>query len=642
MKIMQKNFFFRTMTVIISLLLHFSLQATTVHVEIAGTLPSLIDANQKYEITDLTLSGNLNSQDILYIREMAGCDVDGYITNGKLTILNLADANIVSGGGYYYYNYSTSDNSIGNYMFFLTNLVSVVLPESLTIIDNQAFSNCMKLTNIILPESLISIEESAFLNCMALTSIDIPDNVVSIGEFAFYSCNELSMIFIGSGTTSIGDGAFSDCPSLKEFVVSKENIKYCSVDGVLFNKDKTTLLLYPNAKTNTSYSIPNTVIIIGYTAFSSCTKLTSITIPNNVTTIGDSAFADCAGLTSITIPESVIVIGYNPFSRCTELKEIIVSEKNTNYSSVDNVLFTKSKLELLAYPNAKSNTYSIPESVTSIGSGAFGGCRDLIDITIPESVTLIGNSAFNNCIGLISIAIPESVTSIGSNAFYGCEGLTSIVIPSKITSIEEGVFGYCKGLTNIIIPGNITSIGSFAFYGCEKLINIIIPDNVISIRNFSFSNCSELTSITIGNNVSSIGNNAFAFCPKLKEIYSKNPTPPSIIYSTFYNIDVTACKLYVPKDSYAAYSTTNLWREFLNIIEMDFTSIDTIAKENIAIQSIPNGIAINTKETTPISIFNVSGKKVYESIIDGNAEIHLNKGIYIVKTNSESQKIIVR
>ena len=280
----------------------------------------------------------------------------------------------------------------------------------------------------------------------------------------------------------------------------------------------------------------------------------------------------------------------------------------------------------------------------TISDYMFLNCIALRNVTLPNSVTSIGNSAFSGCTSLISITIPNSVTSIGDDAFYSCTRLTNITIPNNVTSIGDNAFYSCTSLTSITIPNSVTSIGNHAF-ASSGLTSVIIPNSVTSIGNYAFQDCSRLTSITIGNNVTSIGGSAFSGCSKLVEIYSKNPTPPSVYGYTggysFSNATKKACRLYVPTGSYALYLRS--W-DFDNIIETNFdiTAINQINTDNTVIKSVANGIAIETKESTPVSVFNLSGQKVYQSVVNGNMEIPLNKGIYIVKMNNESEKIIVK
>ncbi|MDR0834325.1 MAG: leucine-rich repeat domain-containing protein [Candidatus Symbiothrix sp.] len=550
---------FKSLLVIIGLLLTFSVQSQipappiTINVATAGTLNTLLGTKAN-QITDLTLTGKLNGSDIGAIRGMT-----------NLTILNIENVDIVSGGGAYYgvdsRYYYTSDNVIGYSMF----------------------CNLKKLQSIILPNSSVSMDSNAFNDCTGLTSVTIGNSKIYIAGYSFEGCT-----------------------AFKEFIVSEENTKYSTIDGVLYNKDKTTLVAYPYAKA-TTYIIPESVTSIQGYAFYQCTGLTSVTIGNSVTSIGSWTFSGCTSLTSVTIGNNVTSIGQDAFYKCIGLTSV-----------------------------------TIPNSVTSIGYNAFYGCRGLTSLIIGNSVKSIGGSAFYQCTGLTSIIIPDSVTMIGNGAFSSCIGLTSLIIGNSVTSIEGSAFWNCKGLASIIIPDNVTSIGSSAFGSCTELTSITIGNSVKSIGESAFENCTGLTSVTIPNCVTSIGNRAFYNCTGLTEIHSQNSTPPTVGTNCFYNVNRTTCNLYVPKGSYAAYWLAPVWGDFGNIIEEDVTAINTISKDKIVIHSNADGIAIATKEAIPVSIFNIAGQKVYQSVVTGSAEISLNKGIYVVSVNNESQKIIVK
>jgi len=279
--------------------------------------------------------------------------------------------------------------SIGAYAFQkCTGLTSITMPSVRTI-DEYAFESCSSLTTISLSSNLTSIGECAFSSCTGLTSVSIPSKVTSIGIWAFMDCSSLTTVSIPSSVTSIAYRAFFNCTSLTSFDVDASNANYCSVDGVLFNKDKTTLIQCPAAKSG-AYEIPDGVTDIESAAFYFCKTLTSVSIPEGVTTINDSTFYACTGITSLSLPDGLISTGICSFSYLINLTEL-----------------------------------NIPNSVKTIGNYSFMNSQSLTEVIIPDGVEKIGTSAFDDA-GLTSVTIPNSVVSIDSWAFY-CSSLTKVV-----------------------------------------------------------------------------------------------------------------------------------------------------------------------------------------------------------------------
>ena len=284
-------------------------------------------------------------------------------------------------------------------------------------------------------------------------SVLILSGVTYIGDFAFSVLNHLMSVVISDSVASIGHQCFFSCDSLTGIWVNEGNIYYSnSADGVLFNKDKTTLIQCPGAFK--AYTIPDSVTSIGEDAFASCESLTSVIIPDSVTSIGRYAFDACDSLTSVMIPDSVTSIGKDAFSFCDSLTGIWVSEGNNDYSSdASGVLFNKAKTTLIRCPGT-FKAYAIPDSVTSIGADAFEGCSSLTSVTIPGSVTRIDEWAFRGCSSLTSVTIPNSVTRIGEYAFFNCISLTSVTIPNSVTFIAEYAFDDCTSLTDVYYAGS--------------------------------------------------------------------------------------------------------------------------------------------------------------------------------------------
>lgn len=466
----------------------------------------------------------------------------------------------------------------------LEKLESIDLGNNIKYIDQNAFAYCSSLKSINLPETVIEIGYGTFRNCTSLTSLEIPNKVTDIGSIIFEGCTALKSIKIGDSVTSLPED-FSSLTSLEEFIVSPENKKYSSENGILFSKDKTALLNCPLGIDCSSYQIPFNVETIYAYAFKEHKEITSIAFHNNINTIFDYAFENCVGLEKVEIPQNVTSLGHQAFYGCTNFKEFIVDPNNNNYSSEDGVLYNKLKTILLRYPIGKQNeSYILPNGTDTIADGAFNNCSYLSNVILHDNLDVIGSYVFrgtklyedesnwDNGVFYVGnylleadkdklqadYVVREGTRIIVNSAFSGCQKLTSIVLPNSLERIGDFAFYWCKKLKNINIGSNVSKIDSYAFSWCENLreINVsydneyfssedgvlfnkdktellrypfakentsyAIPNSVKIICEDAFSHCSNLTDITIPDGVVEIKYQAFHYCEGLTSIEIPN------------------------------------------------------------------------------------------------------------------------
>lgn len=342
---------------------------------------------------------------------------------------------------------------IGTSAFVGCGITSVFIPASVEKIGFGAFSFCSELNALTISDGVQNIDDEAFRQCGKLTSVNIPSSVTEIGWLAFYECAELTSINIPGSVTEVGRHAFGKCSALTEINVDPANAEYSSADGVLFNKDKTKLIKFPEGKAvNQSYNVPESVTEIDDGAFTQC-ALSSVTVPASVTEIGKPYLSrECEN---------------NAFESCANLVEINVDTKNANYSSEGGVLFNKDKTQLIAFPAGKTDkSYTAPESVREIVGQAFLECGNLTSIMLPNRVERIGVAAFKNCENLELVtfpdciatfknllALPDSVKFIGSLFITNSMKIAYVIIPDSVAFIGE--FGtYSTGLRDVYYGGS--------------------------------------------------------------------------------------------------------------------------------------------------------------------------------------------
>lgn len=293
--------------------------------------------------------------------EISGCDKSAEMVEIPAEIDGLPVTSIIT-SAFNSCRYLTSltipdsVTSLGTHVFYrCEKLKSIKIPEGVTEIGINTFYNCCSLTTIEIPDSVTSIEDYAFAYCFALKSITIPDSVINIGDCVFQSC-PITSITIPDSMASMGRLVFDGCCFLTSINVSENSENYSSIDGVLFNKDKTKLIQYPLGKTGTEYIIPDSVTSIEDWAFLMCPDLTTIVIPNNVKSIGRHTFEYCESLTSIEIPDSVTDIGIGAFFECTSLTSIIILNPECK---IDDSKYTiSSTATIYGYDNSTAQAYA--------------------------------------------------------------------------------------------------------------------------------------------------------------------------------------------------------------------------------------------------------------------------------------------
>ncbi len=570
---------------------------------------------------------------------------------------------IVSSGGKSYTVTSIGESSFNQ----CEHITEVIIPNTVTSIGYSAFYNCEALGTITIPDSVTIIGNRAFEGCTAITSIIIPESVTSIGESAFFNCSEITNINIPKNVMSIGEHAFVRCSKLTAITVNTDNPNFLAVDGVLFDKNITKLISYPNSK-GSSYIVPSTVKTIGSYSFYYCQNLTSITLSDavttiekfafdgsalasidlkNVETIGDEAF-EGTPLSSITLPSSLNSIGKNVF-RNTNLTSLTVDAGNTNFSAVDNVLFDETNKTLIYYPKSNPATYIVPDRITSIGSSAFYNNTTLSSIDL-NNVTDIGDYAFygnsalttidlqnvTNSIGafafrgagLTEVEIAEGIKTIATSTFYSCSNLAKVTLPNSVTTIDLYAFFNNSSLTTIDLKNvttigreafgrtaltaidlkNVTTVGISAFIECSDLATVDMR-NVTTIENRAFDDCEKLESIAIPKTVTTIGDDAFVRCDALNSVYFDGSNGGGLTAGIATIPDNAGMVIYYNADASG-------WR---NPVQIDGASITPIPiKFSYGPTQFTYDGSMKTVDVTGISINNGPSLSASEYIVSDN------------------------
>ena len=444
--------------------------------------------------------------------------------------------------------------------------------------------------------TVTAIASGAFYQNQTITEITISEGITSIGDYTFNKCVALTTVNIPASLTQMGDFVFNKCTALTAINVASGNTAYCSENGVLFNKEKTTLLCYPAGKPETDYTIPSSVTVIGVNAFAYCDALTQLTIPSSVTSIGEWAFDGCTALAEMTVLATVPpTMSENVFRNINRdipvyvpaaslaayqaaevwkefnLQAIMVNEFTVGGLTYEVIDQTAKTVEVINFTNELPNTATIPATVsyegenytvTAIAEWAFEKNETITEITISEGITSIGDYTFNKCVALTTVNIPASLTQMGDFVFNKCTALTAINVASGNTAYcsENGVLFNKEKTTLLCYPAG------------KPETDYTIPSSVTVIGVNAFSNCVALTTLTIPAGVTTIESYAFYDCPGFTKMTVLATVPPTIVdEDVFYNVNFDI-PVYVPAASLAAYQAAAVWKEFnLQAIVTEFT-----------------------------------------------------------------------
>jgi hypothetical protein len=387
-----------------------------------------------------------------------GNNVTWTLSNGVLTIDGAGDMADWSGGG----------SSVPSWYSYRENIQSVVIKVGVSSVGSCAFSLYENLTSVTLPSSITTIGNSAFLSCESLTSITLPDALMSIGHSAFQRTN-LTSVTIPAGVESIGNQAFKECGQLTDINVESSSNYFSSKNGVLFNKNKTTLIQYPNGKTETAYTIPKNVTTIEANAFYSCSKLKLVTIPNSVTNINTYAFGHCGGLSTIVCKATTPpTLESNCFSSVDyEIPVLVPTESLAAYRANTKWQYFSNIQSMYC---GSSLTWTLIDGVLTIsGTGAMTNWSQSADV-----------SWYPVRSDIKSVVIEEGVTSIGDLAFSGCSNMATITIPSSVTSIGTYAIA-CSGLQFISCAAQTPpTCDDECFNSVDKSIPVYVPDGKVA------------------------------------------------------------------------------------------------------------------------------------------------------------------
>lgn len=455
--------------------------------------------------------------------------------------------------------------SLGSAAFEGTAITSAIIPDSVTGMGQEVFSDCKKLQIAVIGTGLKEISEKAFSSCSLLANIIIPSNVEIIRRDAFDGSG-LESVIIENGVQSIYEFAFSNCKNLEEITLPESMKTVLSSAFSNSGLKRIDLGSITDLRQSAFYycteleeiTIPNTIESWYFTDdwFRGCTNLRRVTLPDNITTIGMRMFYDCVKLASINIPDSVVSIYSEAFHNCSSLASVTIPE-GVKYvsgfchcSNLAEVILPESVEQIDAYSFYESGLTSIriPSNTNHIGVSAFGhtalesvffdvpgkldisdyafaSCVKLKNVTFHDDCELTIKSSgkgasswdyiFKDCTSLETVQLPDEVSEIGDGMFYGCTNLSSINLDVVRKAIGIEAFKSCFSLSSVSFSESLQTIHEDAFQYCSGLTALVLPQSLQTIGDCAFQSCIKISSISFPNKLESIGSDAFKECTSI-------------------------------------------------------------------------------------------------------------------------------
>ena len=503
---------------------------------------------------------------------------------------------------------------------------------------------------------VVALGEYAFYYA-TLSGVTIPSSVTRIKTKCFLFSNGPATLTIPASVTQIDDLAIA-ARNNTAIDVDGDNPCYCTIDGMLFSKDSTTLVRCPMGMGGT-IALPQATQHVGRYAFAYCMSLTGVTLHEGISSLGYGAFMFANLLDNVVIPASVTHIGANLFARCTALDNLSVASGNSHYymdgmmilsAGGDTLVSCHRSADTLQLPatlrvvggvcgNTNVRYVNIPDGATTIDENAFENST-LASIDMPGSLSFIDEYAFNYCTSLTHVGLPPTLDTMGTGCFYQCTHLTSIAIPDGLRIIPMEAFFGCEALSDITWGNAVEVIDSFAFGGCA-IEELLLPATLRSVRCGAFNGYYDgtLRRVAFTAPVDTIEPETF-YGQHLESLRLRNTVPPvsrtTMEYGDDYGclLDATVDTIIIPCGSLEAYISDGYWGLFADYFVEDCAGIAEAEADNLVIRVTEGYVVVESAEGEAVCLYDAAGRLLAQTVCHGTCRLPLpTAGLYLVQVD---------